>query len=145
VEGGQPARLARYTANMRALYDGVCRLGLTPCLPPQVQGPIIVNVHAPADPAWDLQRFVDALKARGVLISNFYNTEQPSFRVGCIGAITPADMACAVVAMGEALEELGIEQRSIVTTEAKHSRRDCPDGDCPMEIASSASHPRNNV
>jgi len=110
-EGGQPARLARYMANMRTLYDGVRGLGLTPYLPPQVQGPIIVNVHAPADPAWDLQRFVDALKARGVLISNFYNTAQPSFRVGCIGAITPADMARAVAAMGEALGEMRIEQR----------------------------------
>ncbi|HEY2620952.1 MAG TPA: 2-aminoethylphosphonate--pyruvate transaminase [Acetobacteraceae bacterium] len=111
AEGGQQARLARYTANMRTLYDGVCGLGLTPCLPPQLQGPIIVNVHAPADPAWDLQRFVDALKARGVLISNFYSTVQPSFRVGCIGAVTPADMARAVAAMGGALGELGIEQR----------------------------------
>ena len=46
-----------------------------------------------------------------MLISNFYSTEQPSFRVGCIGAITPADMARAVAAMGEALGELGIEQR----------------------------------
>jgi 2-aminoethylphosphonate-pyruvate transaminase len=111
AEGGQPARLARYTANMQTLYDGVSRLGLTPYLMPDVQGPIIVNVHAPADPAWDLQRFVDALKARGVLISNFYNTEQPSFRIGCIGAITPADMAMAVAAMGEVLAELGINQR----------------------------------
>jgi 2-aminoethylphosphonate-pyruvate transaminase len=111
AEGGQPARLARYTANMRILYDGVRRLRLTPYLGPDVQGPIIVNVHAPADPAWNLQRFVDALKARGVLISNFYNTEQPSFRVGCIGAITPSDMAGAVLAMGEALGELAIAQR----------------------------------
>jgi len=110
-EGGQPARLARYTANMRTLYDGVRGLGLTPCLGPDVQGPVIVNVHAPADPAWNLQRFVDALKARGVLISNFYNTDQPSFRVGCIGAITPSDMTGAVVAMGEALGELAIAQR----------------------------------
>jgi 2-aminoethylphosphonate-pyruvate transaminase len=111
AEGGQPARLARYTANMQTLYDGVRGLGLTPCLGPDVQGPVIVNVHAPADPAWNLQRFVDALKARGVLISNFYNTDQPSFRVGCIGAITPSDMAGAVVAMGEALGELAIAQR----------------------------------
>jgi 2-aminoethylphosphonate-pyruvate transaminase len=111
AEGGQPARLARYTANMRTLYDGVHGLGLVPCLPPEVQGPIIVNVQAPPDPAWDLQRFVDALKVRGVLISNFYNTEAPSFRVGCIGAITPADMARAVAAMGEALGELGIPRR----------------------------------
>ena len=111
AEGGQPARLARYTANMRTLYDGVRGLGLTPYLPPEVQGPIIVNVHAPADAAWDLQRFVDALKARGVLISNFYDTELPSFRVGCIGSITAADMARAVAAMGEALGDLGIARR----------------------------------
>jgi 2-aminoethylphosphonate-pyruvate transaminase len=96
---------------MRVLYDGVRALGLTPYLPASVQGPVIVNVLAPADPAWDLQRFVDALKRREVLISNFFNTDQPSFRVGCIGAITPADMTRAVAAMGEALGELGIEQR----------------------------------
>jgi 2-aminoethylphosphonate-pyruvate transaminase len=111
AEGGQPARLARYTANMRALYDGVSALGLTPYLPRQHQGPIIVNVHAPADPAWNLQHFVDALKARGVLISNFYNTPTPSFRVGCIGAITPDDMRRAVAAMGEALDEMHIDRR----------------------------------
>ncbi len=86
------ARLARYTANMRVLYDGVQRLGLRPYLPPALQGPIVVNVHAPDHPAWNLQGFVDALKARGFLISNFYNTPCPSFRVGCIGAITPEDM-----------------------------------------------------
>ena len=62
AEGGS-RHAWRYTANMRTFYDGVRSLGLTPCLPPQVQGPIIVNVNAPADPAWDLQRFVDALKA----------------------------------------------------------------------------------
>ncbi len=111
AEGGQPARLARYTANMRVLYDGVRALGLTPYVARAHQGPIIVNVHAPDDPAWDLQRFVDALKARGVLISNFYNTPTPSFRVGCIGAITPDDMRRAVGAMAEALNELGINRR----------------------------------
>ena len=111
AEGGPPARLARYAANMRALYDGVRGLGLTPYLTPRLQGPIIVNVHAPADSGWNLQRFVDALKARGVLISNFYDTERPSFRVGCIGAIVPDDMARAVAAMGEVLGELGIAQR----------------------------------
>lgn len=111
AEGGQAARLARYTANMRTFYEGMRGLGLTPYLPAHIQGPIIVNVHAPDDPRWDLQGFVDALKRRGVLISNFYNTETPSFRVGCIGAVTPADMSRAVTAMGEALKEMGIEQR----------------------------------
>ncbi len=108
---GQAARLARYTANMRVLYDGVRALGLTPYLPPERQGPVIVNVHVPADPAWSLQAFVDALKARGVLISNFHNTPVPTFRVGCIGAITPADLAGAVQAMHAALEAIGITCR----------------------------------
>lgn len=110
-EGGQPARLVRYTANRDALLDGVEGLGLQPCLPRAVQGPIVVNVHAPADPAWNLQAFVDTLKSQGVLISNFYNTEAPSFRVGCIGAVTPDDMRRAVAAMGKALDELGLRTR----------------------------------
>ena len=35
---GQPARLARYTANMRTLYDGMLGLGLTPWLAPDAPG-----------------------------------------------------------------------------------------------------------
>jgi 2-aminoethylphosphonate-pyruvate transaminase len=111
AEGGQPARLARYQANMQTLYDGVCALGLSPWLTPDVQGPILVNVQAPDDPRWDLQTFVDALKRRGVLISNFHNTPTPTFRVGCIGAIVPADMARAVDAIDAALHDIGITLR----------------------------------
>ena len=107
-EEGREARLARYTANMRALYQGVGEIGLTPWLPPALQGPIVVNVLAPDTPAWDLQAFVDALKRRGYVLSNFKNTEQPSFRVGCIGAFAADQMRQAVQAMGEALSELGI-------------------------------------
>lgn len=112
AEGGQPARLARYTANMLTLYEGVQRFGLRPMLPLDRQGPIVMNIHAPAaDPAWRLQAFVDALKARGVVISNFSNTKEPSFRVGCIGAVSPAEMACAVAAMGAALTDIGVHAR----------------------------------
>jgi 2-aminoethylphosphonate-pyruvate transaminase len=111
---GCAARLARYTANMRTLYDGDRDLGLVPWLPPSRQGPVIVNVHAPHDPAWNLQAFVDALKSRGFLISNFFTTPAPTFRVGCIGAITPADMAGAVRAIDAALTEIGVIHREAV-------------------------------
>lgn len=111
AEGGPPARLARYQANARAFYDGVQHLGLSPCLAQDAQGPVIVNVRAPNDPAWDLQAFVDALKRRGFLISNFYNTVEPSFRVGCIGFVSPDDMRRAVSAIGESLDELGVHLR----------------------------------
>lgn len=111
AEGGQPARLARYAENARILHEGVRALGLTPYLEARHQGPVIVTVHQPADPAFALQPFVDALKARGVLISNFYNTKVPTFRVGCIGAVTPEDMRGAVAAIGGALQDLGVRRR----------------------------------
>jgi 2-aminoethylphosphonate-pyruvate transaminase len=108
AEGGREARLARYQDNMAALYDGIEGLGLRPFLPRDLQGPIIMNVHAPAHPDWDLRRFVEALKRRGVLISNFRNTEEPSMRIGAIGAIARPDILRAVAAMGETLDELGL-------------------------------------
>ena len=111
AEGGPPARLARYHANARVLYQGMQGFGLVPVLAPPVQGPIVVNIHAPADPRWDLQRFVDAVKRRGFVISNFYNTPAPSFRLGAIGALRPTEMRQAVGAIGAALDELGIRQR----------------------------------
>jgi 2-aminoethylphosphonate-pyruvate transaminase len=108
AEGGCEARLARYRDNMAALYDGIEDLGLRPFLPRHVQGPIIMNVHAPAHPDWDLRRFVEALKRRGVLISNFRNTEEPSMRIGAIGAIARPEILRAVAALGETLDELGL-------------------------------------
>jgi 2-aminoethylphosphonate-pyruvate transaminase len=107
-EGGREARLARYRDNMAALYDGVEDLGLRPFLPRGTQGPIIMNVHAPARPEWDLRHFVEALKRRGVLISNFRNTEEPGMRIGAIGAIARPDILAAVAAIGETLDELGL-------------------------------------
>jgi 2-aminoethylphosphonate-pyruvate transaminase len=110
-EGGRPARLARYQANAGALYEGIVRLGLVPYLPREHQGPVVLNTHAPADPAWNLQTFVDGLKRRGFLISNFYNTPTPSFRVGCIGAITRDDVQDFVGAIDEVLNEMQICNR----------------------------------
>lgn len=108
AEGGQPARLARYRENLRILIDGATALGLEPYLDAEHQGPIIATFRQP--PGFDLQGFVDALKRRGVLISNFYTTEQPTIRIGCIGAVTPEQMRGAVAAMGEALAELGVRR-----------------------------------
>ena len=47
AEGGQPARLARYTRNFEALMAGMARLGFKPFLDPTFQSPIIVTFHAP--------------------------------------------------------------------------------------------------
>ena len=112
AEGGQAARLARYAENMRVLRAGAEALGLVPYLDAEHQGPIILTLHQPETPGFTLQGFVEALKRRGVLISNFFTTQSPTIRIGCIGAVTPDDMQVALRAMGEALEELGAARKA---------------------------------
>ncbi|WP_035056787.1 2-aminoethylphosphonate--pyruvate transaminase [Andreprevotia chitinilytica] len=107
AEGGQPARLARYTANYRALVDGMQKLGLTLFLRPELQAPIIVTFHAPNHPDYDFKRFYEAVRARGFVLYPGKLTEVETFRVGCIGAIDGAEVGQAVAAVGDVLAELG--------------------------------------
>ncbi|MDH4290618.1 MAG: 2-aminoethylphosphonate--pyruvate transaminase [Aquincola sp.] len=108
-EGGQPARLARYTANCRTLVDGMARLGFKPFLASAVQAPIIVTFHAPADPSYDFKRFYAGAKARGFMLYPGKLTQVETFRVGCIGAIGPNEMRQAVEAVADTLSEMGID------------------------------------
>jgi 2-aminoethylphosphonate-pyruvate transaminase len=107
-EGGQPARLARYTDNCRTLVDGMAKLGFRPFLKPAVQAPIIVTFHAPAHPAYDFKRFYEGAKQRGFILYPGKLTEVETFRVGCIGAIGRNEMQQAVNAVAETLQEMGI-------------------------------------
>jgi 2-aminoethylphosphonate-pyruvate transaminase len=107
-EGGQPARLARYTENYRTLAGGMARLGFKPFLDPKVQAPIIVTFHAPADARYDFKRFYDGAKKRGFILYPGKLTQVETFRVGCIGAIGPNEMRQAVDAVADTLAEMGI-------------------------------------
>jgi 2-aminoethylphosphonate-pyruvate transaminase len=107
-EGGQAARGARYAANCAALVAGMTSLGFIPFLAPEVQAPVIVTFHAPADPHYDFKRFYDAVKARGFILYPGKLTQLETFRVGCIGAIGVAEMKEAVAAVAAAMQELGI-------------------------------------
>ena len=107
-EGGQPARLARYTANYEALVGGMKALGFAPFLDPAIQAPIIVTFHAPADPTYSFRPFYEAVRARGFILYPGKLTEVETFRVGCIGAIGPDVMREAVAAVADAMRELGI-------------------------------------
>ena len=108
AEGGQPARLARYTHNYETLVNGMRALGFRPFLDPNVQAPIIVTFHAPAHPNYDFRRFYEAAKAHGFILYPGKLTQVETFRVGCIGAITPVEIEQAVHAVALALKELGI-------------------------------------
>jgi 2-aminoethylphosphonate-pyruvate transaminase len=107
-EGGQPARLARYRANCDALLTGLAELGLKSFLPPAIQAPIIVTVHAPCDPRFAFKDFYARVRDKGFVLYPGKLTQVETFRVGCIGAIGPDEMRSAVHAMGDALDEMGV-------------------------------------
>lgn len=107
-EGGLTARNRRYQENCQALTQGMHRLGLRPLLPPAVQAPIIVTFHAPAHPAYDFKRFYHQVRDKGFILYPGKLTQIETFRVGCIGALTPYDMAKVVNAIGQSLQEIGV-------------------------------------
>ncbi|HEY5307885.1 MAG TPA: 2-aminoethylphosphonate--pyruvate transaminase [Casimicrobiaceae bacterium] len=110
AEGGQPARLARYTANCRTLVSGMADLGFSPFLDPDVQAPIIVTFHAPDDPHYTFKGFYERVREKGFILYPGKLTQVETFRVGCIGAIGPDEMRHAVNAVRDTLAEMGIRR-----------------------------------
>ncbi len=108
AEGGQPARLARYTSNYQTLIHGMARLGFMPFLDPAIQAPIIVTFHAPGDARYEFKAFYSAARQCGFILYPGKLTQLETFRVGCIGAIGPTEMEQAVQAVALALENMGI-------------------------------------
>jgi 2-aminoethylphosphonate-pyruvate transaminase len=111
-QGGQPARLARYTDNYKTLVSGMAALGFRPFLSPRDQAPIIVTFHAPLDPKYSFKAFYETARAKGFVLYPGKLTQIETFRVGCIGAIGPQEMRQAVAAIAETLAELGIQKVS---------------------------------
>ena len=111
-EGGQIARLKRYQSNCSTLVDGMAALGFKPFLDPAIQAPIIVTFHAPADPRYQFKTFYDIAKKKGFILYPGKLTQVETFRVGCIGAIGPAEMVQAVHAVALTLKEMGIASAS---------------------------------
>ena len=107
-EGGQSARLMRYQTNCDALLRGMAALGFVPFLPADIQAPIIVTFHAPADSAYEFKKFYDAAKRHGFILYPGKLTQLETFRVGCIGAIGTVEIEQAVHAVALAMQDLGI-------------------------------------
>jgi 2-aminoethylphosphonate-pyruvate transaminase len=107
-QGGQAARLARYTENCAALVSGMRALGLKTFLPDALQAPIIVTFHAPPDPQYDFAEFYRRVRGRGFILYPGKLTTVDTFRVGCIGAIGPNTLRQAVAAVAASLREMGV-------------------------------------
>lgn len=107
-EGGVAGRGARYARNCRILVDGMRALGFETLLPDELQAPIIVTFHMPADPSFVFQTFYDYLGERGFVIYPGKLTVADSFRIGCIGRLGEDEMRGALSAVRETLAQMGV-------------------------------------
>lgn len=110
AEGGVPGRGGRYRENAKVLIDGMRALGFETLLPDRLQAPIIVTFHMPRDPKFDFQAFYDQLKDRGYVIYPGKLTVADSFRIGCIGRLSPDHMRGAVEAVRQVISGMGVSQ-----------------------------------
>lgn len=107
-EGGAPARLARYRANSAALSVGMDALGFRQYLAEPLRTPIIHTFHAPPGAAWSFPTFYDHVRDRGFVLYPGKLTTEDTFRIGCIGDITPPVLDRAVGAIADSLAVMGI-------------------------------------
>ena len=107
-EGGVAGRGGRYAENCRVLVDGMRALGFETLLPDELQAPIIVTFHMPADPAFVFQTFYDYLGERGFVIYPGKLTVADSFRIGCIGRLGETEIREALTAVEETLKQMGV-------------------------------------
>lgn len=108
-EGGVAQRGRRYTENRDVLVKGMRDIGFETLLTEPWLSPIIVTFFSPDHPAFEFQKFYDAMKQRGFIIYPGKLTVVDSFRVGCIGHMDAPIMQQVVDAARDVLAELGVE------------------------------------
>jgi 2-aminoethylphosphonate-pyruvate transaminase len=108
AEGGVAGRGARYAENCRILVEGMRALRFRSLLPDELQAPIIVTFHKPADARFDFEAFYDRLRRQGYVIYPGKLTVADSFRIGCIGRMGREQIEGALAAIRETLEEMGV-------------------------------------
>ncbi len=89
-EGGVEARYARYKKNHDTLVAGMERAGFKALLEPSLQGPIITSFLYPNE-NFSFNDFYYKLKERGFVIYPGKISKAPTFRIGNIGDVHPAD------------------------------------------------------
>jgi 2-aminoethylphosphonate-pyruvate transaminase len=107
-EGGVAGRGARYRRNCEVLLKGMREMGFVSLLPDELQAPIIVTFHMPADPKFDFKQFYDKLNQRGFVIYPGKLTVADSFRIGCIGRLGEVEMHAALDAIRKTIKEMDI-------------------------------------
>ncbi|MCH7880374.1 MAG: 2-aminoethylphosphonate--pyruvate transaminase [Proteobacteria bacterium] len=109
-EGGVEGRGNRYQKNCDLLISGMREMGFKTLLPDNLQAPIIITFHMPANPEFKFNAFYDGLREQGYVIYPGKLTVADSFRMGCIGRLGLEQMQGALDAVAKILAKFGIDK-----------------------------------
>jgi 2-aminoethylphosphonate-pyruvate transaminase len=107
LEGGVPARAARYARNQQVLVEGMRDLGFETFVPDALQSAIITTFRNPDWPRFDFRSFYDTLEQRGFVIYGGKVLHQATFRIGTIGRLFEVDIRALVAAIRKTLTTAG--------------------------------------
>lgn len=108
AEGGNAARLARYARNWRRLVDGMRQMGFRTVVPDPAASPIVATFHNPDHPAFSFDALHEGMKRRGFVIFPGRLALADTFRIGCMGDVDEEDIAEAMSAVAETMQEMGV-------------------------------------
>jgi 2-aminoethylphosphonate-pyruvate transaminase len=108
AQEGQAARFERVRRNWRCLVDGLRALGFQTFLRDEVASPVIATFYEPADPNYDRERLFELMWQRGFVMFRGRLTREPTFRIGCMGAIDEAVMREVVNAVEQSMAAMGV-------------------------------------
>jgi 2-aminoethylphosphonate-pyruvate transaminase len=109
-EGGVEGRGGRYRRNADLMISGMRKMGFKTLLADDLQAPIIITFHMPANPEFDFSAFYDGLREQGYVIYPGKLTVADSFRIGCIGRLDLEQMQGALDAVANMLAKFGIDE-----------------------------------
>eukprot|EP01064_Diplonema_japonicum_P005338 TRINITY_DN1359_c0_g2_i1.p1 TRINITY_DN1359_c0_g2~~TRINITY_DN1359_c0_g2_i1.p1 ORF type:complete len:394 (+),score=110.27 TRINITY_DN1359_c0_g2_i1:78-1259(+) len=111
VEGGVPARSARYNRNQKIITEGMKAIGFELYLDDSKPsfGHIITSFKFPTHENWNFLKFYDKLNERGFVIYPGKAAKAPCFRIGHIGDILPEDSEALLSAVREVIAEMRME------------------------------------
>jgi len=114
-EGGVSGRAARYSANHKALMEGMTELGFDAYLGPEHQSHIITSFRFPAHRRFDFSTFYERLSESGFVIYPGKVSNADCFRIGTIGHIFPKDIRALVAAIGRVLAEMQVDSAHAIS------------------------------
>ena len=106
--GAAPLGLPGISANWRRLVDGMRQMGFVTVVPDEFASPIVATFRNPDHAAFSFQALFEGMKARGFIIFPGRLALADTFRIGCMGDVTEQDMAEAMNAVAETIQEMGI-------------------------------------